>query len=153
MAWEYLENLDYRYKDVAQFVTDDDAVFELNSGNSRLREYVKNHICNDLYDPRADYQLTDKEFSKKVDKCDVLVCLGIGGHEITGERLESPTITDTLIEIANRLKPRLVILECVEKFASIADRIIKDTDYDIVNTIKTNKGDWLHNRVMYICKT
>ena len=152
MAWEYLEHKDYRYDIVAWWVEDFDYVVEYNSGNSRLREYVANHICNDFYDNRADFQITDEEFYKKIKKCDVLVCLGIGGHEITKEPLESATITGTLIKTANEFKPRLMILECIEKFKSIPENIIKKTGYDILDVKEANGVTWLDNRVMYICR-
>jgi hypothetical protein len=153
MAWEYMEELDYRYKAVSQYIRDEDFVVELNSGNSRLRDYVKNHVCNDLYDKRADYQLTDEEFKTKIEKCDVLVCLGMGGYEITKEELESKTITKTIIELTNKFKPKLLILECVEQFVSIPYEIIEETGYKPIEVKATKGDDWLHDRKMYICKT
>jgi hypothetical protein len=154
MAWEYLENFDYRYDIVSRYINDDDFVVEFNSGNSRLRDYVKNHVCNDLYYKEADYQIPDHEFKDKIEKCDVLVCLGVGGYEISGEELESKTITQSIIETTNKFKPRLLIVENVERFKSIIDRILKETNYEVerVHTTEPHEN-WVFNRSIFICKT
>jgi len=101
MAWEYLENLDNRYIIAADVIGElsGDVVLDVNSGNSRLGYYIKGdfkYYCNDLMDDRAQRKMSDWQFVRSYSACDVLCCFGIGGYEISGEELESATVTDSL---------------------------------------------------------
>jgi hypothetical protein len=159
MAWEYLDKLDYRYKQAAEFITNEDFVVDVNSGNSRFRDYAKHYICNDLNYWEADYQMTDEQFRDVVDRCDVLCCFGVGGYEITKEPLESQTLSDTMVYLTNKFKPRLLILEAIEQFTPVIENILKRVNYKIDKLIATESDSsicpmpYVLKRKLYICKT
>lgn len=159
MAWEYLDKLDYRYKQASKFITDEDFVVDVNSGNSRMRDYVKNYISNDLNYSEADYQMTDEQFREVIDACDVLCCFGVGGYEITKEELESKTVSDTLVYLTEKFKPRLLILEAIEQFTPIIKNILERVNYKIDKLIETENDksvshmEFVLKRKLYICKT
>jgi hypothetical protein len=157
MAWEYLDALDYRFARAGRYIHPQDRVVDVNSGNSHLRNYVENYISNDLNDERADCRVTDDVFMPMVKECDVLCLFGIGGHEITKEVLESSTVTDSVITLAIKYRPRLLILECVNDFVEIAERIMRETEYvpmrtyhDVVELEQV--PEFVKHRTMYICK-
>lgn len=158
MAWEYLDELDYRYKQAVEYIEDNDFVVDVNSGNSRLRNYVTNYLSNDLYNENADYQITDQDFIPLIEQCDVLCLFGIGGYEITNEPLESSTVTDTVIELAKKHKPRILILECIDDFTEIAHKILKKTGYKPIRThhnmveLQLEAPEFVRSRTMYICR-
>jgi hypothetical protein len=161
MAWEYLEQpvMDERYKIASEFIGENDKVVDVDSGNSRLRNYVKHYYSNDLNYKEADVQCTDEEFVEMVKECDVLCCFGIGGHEITHEPLESPTLTHSLVRLAMNHHPHTMILECIDQFVPIVESILKQTGYKVEKHIKkTYDADvpdqlrYVMNRNMFICK-
>jgi hypothetical protein len=153
MTWEYMDKLDYRYEIASRYITKEDRVVELNSGNSRFRNYVEHHTCNDLNNPNADFQITDEEFKWKIEKCDVLVCFGIGGYEIDHNPKESSTITDTIIYLTGRFRPRLLIIESVRRYETILERIKKETNYKLKSMHLNASENWLEDRTLHICKT
>jgi hypothetical protein len=157
MAWEYMEELDYRYEDASNLISplSGEVVLDFNSGNSRFKDYLKGSFtykCNDLYDKRADYQITDAEFLEQEPKCDVLCCFGIGGYEITGEKLESSTITSTLKSAINKYSPRIIILDSVTKFIPIKKELLDMLiNYEVLNLSYMKGKEWVMNREMSIC--
>lgn len=157
MAWEYLDELDYRFARAGRYIHHDDAVVDVNAGNSHLRNYVENYTSNDLYDDRADYRIADDVFVPMIKTCDVLCLFGIGGYEITKEPLESSTVTDSVITLAIKHHPRLLILECVNDFVEIAERIMRESGYEPVRTYHDvveleQVPEFVKRRTMYICK-
>lgn len=161
MAWEYLEQpvMDERYKIAAEFIGDDDMVVDVDSGNSRLRNYVKHYYSNDLYYDQADVKCTDEEFVPMVKECDVLTCFGIGGHEITKEPLESATLTQSLITLAKTHRPHTMILECIDQFVPVVERIVAETGYEVEEHVKkTYKADvpeqlrYVMERNLFVCR-
>lgn len=161
MAWEYLqqEKMDKRYELASKLIRDTDYVVDVNSGNSRMRNYVKNYYSNDLYYDEADEKCTDVEFKDKIKNCDVLCCFGIGGHEITGEPLESETVTQTLIDIINKHRPRLIILESIQRFSKIPRHILNEVKYELKAEMKMNidvdvppELEYVKNRQIIIAK-
>lgn len=157
MAWEYMEDLDYRYVDASALLSplNGELILDFNSGNSRFKQYLKGKFeykSNDLYDKRADYQITDVEFLQQEPTCDVLCCFGIGGFEITKEKLESSTITNTLKEAIKKYDPRVVVLDCVAKFIPIKNEVLNLlTGYDIVNVKNIKGANWVLERELSVC--
>jgi len=151
-TWKYMDELDYRYEEAAKFIRPEERVVDLNAGNSRLRKYCLDYVSNDLYNKAADYQMTDEEFVKGVKKMDVLCCFGLGGNEIDHHILESSTITQSIIDAAKRYTPRKIILDCVKKYSSIAERIIKDTGYYLYYSLDTDSKDWKKDRRLYVLR-
>jgi len=161
MAWEYLEQevMDERYKIASEFIGDYDKVVDVDSGNSRLRNYVKHYYSNDLNYVEADVKCTDDEFVDMVKECDVLCCFGIGGHEIIQEPLESPTLTQSLVRLAMKHHPHTMILECIDQFVPVVESILKQTGYKVDTHIKkTYNADvpqhlqYVMERNLFICK-
>ena len=162
MAWEYLENMDYRYKEVSEFINENDFVADFNSGNSRFKEYIKckTYLCNDLYDDRATHQVSDEKFYELLKdlhnnnaKIDVISCFGIGGYEMSKEELESKTITSSLIKSINLFKPRIVIIEGVTKFYPIIKKIIGEINYQIICKVNNSDGNnWKKDRTIVVLK-
>lgn len=158
MAWEYMEELDYRYEDASNLISplSGEVVLDFNSGNSRFKDYLKGEFeykSNDLYDKRAMYQITDADFLLQEPKCDVLCCFGIGGHELTGEKLESSTITSTLKLGIKKYEPRIVILDCVTKFIPIKNSILNLLSGYEIFTLRNMKksNDWVFERELSVC--
>lgn len=152
MPWEYLDNLDYRYRLADEFVdfTGKD-VIDLCSGNTGMYEVVKDKVksyraCDVRKLHPIVEQMTDGDFIKTVDKCDILCVFGHGGYEITKESLESPTLTDSIHQMIHRFNP-ILILECVTKFEPIIQEITK---HHQVKITRTAGSDWLTDRVLYI---
>ena len=130
MAWEYLDQLDERYKQVSDLIgpCKGDVVLELNSGNSRLPQYLTGeftYISNDLYNPAAAYKYTDEQMIKTIDACDIFMCFGIGGYEISLHPLESATITNSIKTGIKKYQPRLIVIEAISEYKDILVTIME----------------------------
>lgn len=152
MPWEYLDTLDYRYRlvdDLIDFTGKD--VIDLCSGNTGLYNLVKDKVksyraCDVRKLHPIVEEVSDDNFIKTVDKCDILCVFGHGGYEITKESLESPTLTDSINQIIHRFNP-ILVLECVSRFEPIIQEITKNHKVRITRTVG---ADWLTDRVLYI---
>lgn len=123
--------MDKRYEIASKHVGDNDFVVDLNSGNSRFRNYCKNYISNDLYYEESDYHLPDDEFKDVPEKADVISCFGVGGYEISGNKVESMTISDSIVEMVARLQPHTMIVESIEKYLPILETLLERTGYEL----------------------
>lgn len=130
MAWEYLDTMTDRQEAIAKLIkerTKGKIVVDLNCGKAPLKKLIKckKYIGNDIIP--ADFKgfvlQDDKIFSRELKKCDVLVHMGMGGYEITHEKLESPTSTESTSYIIQNLKPELVVLECITEFIPIMNKV------------------------------
>lgn len=134
MAWEYLEDMDFRYKDAVALLgdTSEKDVVELNCGNGRLKDYMKHKTYrgNDLLkeDDENYSSLPDDKFIETVDKCDILCCFGFGGYELSNQPLESKTITNSVIKLINKFNP-VLILEAVDRYLPLIDKVKEATGY------------------------
>ena len=166
-TWKYMDDLDYRYKWISgqSFVKHHMRVAEFNCGNGRLKDYLPDttvYLANDLY--LQDHlqgvtgykQMTDSDFTSHLitnyykGDFDILALLGIGGHEVTGEPLESSTVTSNLILAVNYFKPSIVIIESVDKFESVRQRIVDETNYAVRDRLVTSGKGWLENRTLLV---
>ena len=121
MAWEYLKDntFDERYKIASEFLGDlsDKVILDLNCGEPRFKKYIKykRYIATDISEPQDKegfYLLKDTA----VDfPCDVLCLFGYGGGEYTGEPLESHTVINSFIRLA-QYNPEYLIIEMVQKW-------------------------------------
>lgn len=130
MAWEYLDEMKERVEAIANLIKDktkDKVVVDLNCGKAPLRKLIpyKKYIGNDIIntDFEGFIQQDDKVFCRELKECDVLIHIGMGGHEITHEKLESPTSTESTNYIIQNLRPKLVVLECITEFLPIMNSI------------------------------
>ena len=166
-TWRYMDELDYRYKWVSEqgFIRNYMRVAEFNCGNGRFKDYLPStttYIANDLYlrdEQKSDKcykQISDSEFYEYLTQnyheydFDILALFGVGGYEITKEPLESSTITNNFVSAVNKLKPKIVVIESVEKFKAILNTVVEKTNYDVRNIKESNSGDWLKNRVLMV---
>ena len=154
MAWEYLDNLNYRYENAARLVdfTGKDVV-DLCSGNTGLYDLVKDKVnsyraCDVRKLHPIVEQVSDDSFARSIEKCDILCVFGYGGFEITKEPLESPTLLSSMKYLADKYNP-VVILESVTKFKPA---IMDFVDNYNVEEVRTVGSDWLTDRVMYILR-
>ena len=152
MPWEYLDNLNYRYENAARLVdfTGKDVV-DLCSGNTGLYDLVKDKVksyraCDVRKLHPIVEEVTDDEFSKTIDRCDILCVFGYGGYEITKEKLESPTLLSSTIYLAEKFSP-IIILESVSRFEPALKDFVQKYKYEEIRTVGS---DWLTDRVMYI---
>jgi len=153
--WEYMKELDYRYEEVTKHINFKDLhVVELCSGYTGLYELVKGKVASyracDLWKlhPICE-QMPDDQFAKTVTKCDVLCVFGHGGYEISGEQLESKTLTQSIHFLIKQFNPQWVVLESVERFFPIISNISSQYRYE-ASLFKYQGADWMHNRRMLI---
>jgi len=152
MSWEYLldNQLDFRVAAAIPYIYPlyrETHVFDLNCGHAPLLKYLPKlvqYAGNDILKERLPknnktstfHAMTDEEVANDAhSRIDVLCCFGIGGYELTKESQESPTVTDSLIKIMDSKKPKLVVLEAIEEFESILERIKEKTNYLTVQKI------------------
>ena len=151
MAWEYLyDKMDFRVWTIAGYLkgkTKDKVIFDLNGMHCPLLKYIdhdyKEYIANDLQTvfpseyPRCRFHtISDVLMIYRLPVVDIMIAIGIGGHEITNEPLESPTSTESTISIINKCKPSIVILENIQDFRSVMDNIIRNINYKVVQELK-----------------
>lgn len=156
MAWEYLltKELDARAMVIAGYLANKitgKVILDLNCGHAPLLRYLPKtyarYYGNDTLAKRLPtcdgalfLPMTDEEMvTSDIGRVDVLVVMGMGGYEITKEKLESPTLTRSILALIEKHKPEIVILECIQEFECLADNIIfphiKD-DYSKEHDIK-----------------
>ena len=150
LTWEYLDEMDYRYDEIANYLSHHAEsnregerlhFVELCCGNGRLPDYLKKYGLNFSYeatdlnysrwsletkstDSEHYFDLADDEFAKKIERCDVLVALGHSGFEIDSHPKESSTLTESIHYISEKFKPKFVVLESISKYHSILQSII-----------------------------
>jgi hypothetical protein len=159
MAWEYLEQLDYRYEFVSDKIgsLDGEIILDFNSGNSRLKNYLKGHftyLSNDIWDNRADYKITDEQFLHQQQSADIICGFGLGGFEISKEKLESSTLTQTLINATIKYEPKIIVLEYIIDFRPIKNMIVTPIikDYTTEQWSKRLGHDRVMQREITICR-
>jgi len=153
--WEYSKDLDYRYDLVKNHINFKGLhVVDLCSGYTGLYNSVKDDVASyracDLskLHPISE-QMADDDFVKTVTNCDVLCAFGHGGYEISGEELESRTLTSSIHFLIQKFKPRWVVLESVDRFFPIILDIASRYRYH-KSLFKHDGPDWLHKRTMLI---
>ena len=152
MAWEYMDDLDYRYETASQKLgfLNGETVIDLCSGNSRLKGYLNgifHYLSCDLYDDRADFVMTDVEFVRDVViECDILTLFGYGGFEIDGNELESSTVLDSMDYVITKFKPKKIVLESIKKYNDRLFEFINHYKYNLVYEGVTEGDSWLTNR-------
>ncbi|NQZ99690.1 MAG: class I SAM-dependent methyltransferase [Myxococcales bacterium] len=151
LTWEYLDEMDYRYEEIAKHLSHHAEgnqngknwhFVELCCGNGRLPEYLEKYGINYSYeatdlnyfrwgleqkstDLEHYFDLSDDEFAKRIDRCDVLVALGHSGFEIDSHPKESSTLTNSISYIIGKFSPEFVVLESISKYHSILKGIIR----------------------------
>jgi len=130
MAWEYLQTdkFDKRFKPIVEYLKDktkDKVILDLDCGTAPIARYLerdwKEYIGNDIekeFKKQAEkngisdfWNMDDEEFARKIKLCDILLCLGMGGGDIQESEPESKTLRQSLIKIAEKCKPKIIILE------------------------------------------
>ena len=185
-TWEYLDEMDYRYEEIAKHLSHHAArnqngkkwhFVELCCGNGRLPEYLKKYGINYSYEAtdlnyfrwgleqrstasEHYFDLSDDEFAKGIDRCDVLVALGHSGFEIDSHPKESRTLTDSISYISGKFRPAFVILESISKYHSILKGITASlagysSSFSLSTTPESRTGckdseRWLHDRRLEI---
>ncbi|MFA6971375.1 MAG: hypothetical protein WC208_08250 [Gallionella sp.] len=167
MAWEYLPQVDDRFKVIASYLkgkTKDKVIVDLNCLEARLTKYIDQdfakYLGNDLQDKfpvlsKAEFKIArDDEFVRSLDRCDILVVAGMGGWEITKEPLESKTATESARFVISTLKPQIIALESVREFEGIISFLEAFTiagKYNLVLKKYLDLGDdWVMKRAVYI---
>ena len=161
MAWEYMEELDYRYELASKALGNTKRlhVVELCCGNGRFKDYLqgfKSYRGNDLRQVDNKYYSSkpDELFVEEVKKCDVLAVFGHGGFEIDKNPLESSTLTQSFLTLVSRFGPKYLVLESIEKYSPIIDGIISALlpYYTIISVHNTDGNDWLSKRQLRVLK-
>lgn len=154
MPWEYLDNLNYRYEVAADAVDfTGKHVIDLCSGNTGLYHLVQQKVASyRACDVRKLHpiveEMTDDLFVPTVTQCDILCVFGYGGFEITKEKLESATLTQSIRDLAKKFDP-IIILECVTKFEPALRPIMEGY---VVDSFWTPGSDWLSDRVLFVLR-
>jgi len=172
-VWQYLltGGMDSRIELVSEYLKDkvkDRVIVDLDCGHAPLLKYLpdtyKQYIGNDIRDifpaERNDkcifYLKKDDELINILTKIDILVALGLGGHEISKEPRESKTCTQTLKRIISKLTPEIVVLEAVNRFLPVLESVEKCAFRYSYKTkhhldIKPDKDrDWVKHRTLLI---
>ena len=147
MPWEYLENKTYRYDLVRRHTRNLGHVVELCNGAGTLKEHLD---CKSYSGCDKAKGIYDDKFVLTLDECDTLIALGHGGFEIDHSPLESATLTQSILYVIRKFKPKTLILESVNKYQSIIDDIIKDTDYIGTYNHKADGDRWTDKRTLRI---
>jgi hypothetical protein len=141
MAWEYLltNQHDARAMLIAGYLAEKIAgktIVDLDCGHAPLLKYLpktfKRYYGNDTLKERLPtypgalfLPITDEEFvNGDFESVDVLVVMGMGGYELTKEKLESSTLTASILSMTLKYKPEIVIIECIKEFEPVIDKYI-----------------------------
>lgn len=127
--WEYLNSFDEREVLIAHYIKkyiDGGNLFDLDCGYAPLSKHLTGftYYGNDIIDTRPDidhfYNISDSDIRHLlIPKLDVIVLMGIGGYEISGEKTESPTVRKTLTELVVTHKPKVVVQECIQEYSQL----------------------------------
>ena len=154
-----MEELDYRYvlASLHSDIESEDVIIDLCSGNSRFEDCLSDntyYLSCDLYDERASFNMSDKEFVEEViTQCDVLSLFGYGGFEVDGNPLESSTVLPSIKYVIDNFEPRTVILESIQKYVKpLRDIMNGYPNYEISFEYGTNGDIWLTKRYIMIFK-
>jgi hypothetical protein len=167
MAWEYMDELDYRYEQAVELLTQIPhghtlgQCVELCSGNTRFFNYIKDKCTkykacdtrkpNVIPDGVQFYEMNDSMFSDTIGRCRTLIVFGHGGFEIDKNPLESPSLTQSMHKIINKCSPKFIILECVDKYLPVIKEIHRIHGREYAHKGITNKSEnWLHHRHLYV---
>lgn len=149
---EYLNQKDYRYEEtVKRHDFSGKNVVDLCSGNTGLYELVKDQVASyracDLHKLHPIIEQTDDwVFSQSVERCDVLVCFGFGGYEITNESVESKTSTKSFQYLLEKFSPDFAVMEGVKRFRPILESV--RTDGYEKEYFFTDSDWWLDDRLI-----
>lgn len=145
MSWEYLgRETDYRILPIAGFLQDKvsgKTILDLDCLEARTVHYIPNtyerYIGNDLIDRfphgerRLFYKVSDTEISHYLTKVDILLVLGHGGWELSPSDKESPNLTAATLQIINKYRPDIVVLESCQDYSECIKHIARSIYYDI----------------------
>lgn len=144
MAWEYLleTNMDFRIAAALPYIykhqDTNDVLVDLDCGHSPLLELgiTGKYIGNDTLSERLlmaavneNVTILDSTDAEMVDylkhkQVDILCCFGFADRALTGEPLESDTLSQSIREIITNNSPSLVVIECIEEFIPGVQKIV-----------------------------
>jgi len=154
MAWEYLltDEHDARAMLIAGYLAEKIAgktIIDLDCGHAPLLKYLpktyKRYYGNDtlverlpMYPNGIFSSLSDADYVRgSFESVDVLVVMGMGGYELTHEKLESSTLTTSILSLVLEYKPEILILESIKEFELITEKTI----FPHIDTLYTKKHD------------
>lgn len=142
MAWEYLLDKKFDIRITAalplirEHLHEGATIVDLDCGHAPLRAYLPRsirYIGNDIDVTRLPssrghdifFNASDAEMRNLLEKRTVriLCCFGLGGYEISKEPLESITLTQTIIQLAQVKRPSLLVIEAIEDYVSLLEKI------------------------------
>lgn len=137
-VWPHLRHLDNRFDAVVEYlnpIIKGKMVVDLNCGDSRILQYMNcnRYLGTDAVNTPEGQAFRNQEWCKfiqakddevELKEVDVLMCWGIGGHEISHEEIESATITQTIKKLADQHLPKYVVIESIQAFDSILQGIL-----------------------------
>ena len=155
MNWEYLQTnkFDRRFDPIVKYLkgkTKKKYILDLDGGTAPLAKYLKNdwkvYICNDTekdfekqaYSNGISYfhNVEDDIISEIHPVCDILLCLGMSNTEHFASEPESKTLRQSLVKIAEKCKPEIIILEGIslwEKHNKLYSSIVEELmDYIVI---------------------
>lgn len=171
MAWEYLltDEHDARAMLIAGYLANKivgKTIVDLDCGHAPLLKYLpqtyKRYYGNDVLAERLPkypgalfLPIPDAEFVQNdFESVDVLVVMGMGGYELTKEKLESSTLTASIIHMAQKYKPDILIIECIKEFESIIEKYVYPhigSSYTLKHNITISVSDErIGNRIIKI---
>jgi hypothetical protein len=117
------DRFNVRYEVVAAYLhgrTKDQVILDLNCGQAQLSHYISDaaaYHANDLYQTPSTkgihfMQCDDTEVNLA---CDILICLGYGAGDYTGNLWESATIGHSIVRLANH-QPQYIVIEMSQKW-------------------------------------
>lgn len=155
MPWEYLQSPDFagRLTPLAAAIgewADGARVIDINCGTAPMaalltgyRDYLGNDLSAEFIAAARAMGLPNTRFVVASDEtldthCDILLYLGMGGGEFTGEPLESRTATDTFHRLL-RYGPAVVGIETVRlwetRYGAVAalESALQAANYDRID--------------------
>ncbi len=139
MAWEYLKYKPFliRHKIIAKYSPPNLSVLDINCGEPNFKHFYKysRYVANDIIKPEntEGIEFLQIPYEKLDIGTDIILCLGYGGRELTGEPLESKTAGKTIIRLAKKYKPHFIAIEMVTKW---------EDDYGIMTKLKEQLEDY-----------
>lgn len=158
-VWPHLRYLDDRFDAVANYlngrVKDKETIIDLNCGDSRILSRLKcgRYIGTDAVNTKdgqtyrkqhnGDFLHMKDDQVSLPGKIGVVMLWGHGGYEISKEKVESPTVTDSLKKIIINNRPKYIVIEAIQDYTPILIDIINwcDFRYEIIVDEKLNLGE------------
>ncbi|MGI5828372.1 MAG: hypothetical protein ACOX6V_05120 [Patescibacteria group bacterium] len=160
--WQYLDEFTDREDIIASYLkgkTEGKIIVDLNCLKAPLLKKLEpdfhRYLGNDIlpidqhHSKAVFYQITDEEMARMVKRCDILVVMGYGGYEKTGEEAESKTLSESIERIVYNCLPDIVIIEGIKEFEELFSNgfvgYTKTRRYEI-----EIKPERVYQRVIYI---